>query len=152
MKVQKQLFRHDPENGAYGDCHRTAIACILGLDAHEVPNFMHGTIGKGPAPEAHAAAEKWLNDRGFTQINIAFNGEVPLDLVLDVASKNSTPNMPFIFGGESKTGVNHSVVALNGKIVCDPSLDDSGIVGPMDDGYYWATFFGTTKILHEGDC
>jgi len=29
---QKQANRHLPEEGLYGDCHRTAIAVLLGLD------------------------------------------------------------------------------------------------------------------------
>jgi len=39
MKLQKQAFRHDPSNGMYGDCHRTAIASILGVERDTVPNF-----------------------------------------------------------------------------------------------------------------
>ncbi len=29
MRPQKQLFKHDPANGVYGDCHRAAIATIF---------------------------------------------------------------------------------------------------------------------------
>lgn len=32
MKYNKQLFRHHPEQGIFGDCHRTAIACMLDLE------------------------------------------------------------------------------------------------------------------------
>ena len=51
------------------------------------------------------------------------------------------PDVPFLLGGFSKTGVNHTVVCQFGKIVCDPSLTDAGIVkGMQPDGVYWATY------------
>ena len=52
----------------------------------------------------------------------------------------------YILGGQSKTGVNHTVVCHSDKIVLDPSLNDSGIIGPCDDGYYWMTFFGSSTV------
>lgn len=151
LKIQKQLNQHRPEQGIYGDCHRTAIACILNMDAADVPHFMDGTSGKGSAPAAYDAAEKWLRDRGLTQVSFAFPGDCPLDLVLDAASKNAAHGMPFILGGESRTGCNHSVVVCNGKIACDPSIDDAGIIGPCDDGFYWITIFASASVIHVDD-
>ncbi len=140
MKVQKRLFRHRPEEGIYGDCHRTAIACVLGLDAADVPHFMEGKPAEGIA---HAAAEKLLNARGIAQINVLFPGELsPVAVIKSVGYTNDRAGIVFILGGRSKNGCNHSVVCCDGEIVCDPALDDSGIVGPCDDGFYWVTFFG----------
>jgi hypothetical protein len=142
MKPQKQLFRHRPSEGTYGDCHRTAIAIVLDLDAADVPHFMDGKDG-GNADKAHDACEAWLNARGITTINILFSGEVPLSELLNtVAACNPRGRPVFILGGKSRNEVNHSVVCCDGEIVCDPSLDDSGIVGPCSDGFYWLTFFG----------
>ena len=139
MKPQKQLFRHRPNEGTYGDCHRTAIACVLDMDANEVPHFMDG----GAAEDAHDRFERWLNDRGIATINVVFPGKTPLyDVLQTVAVTNSRTHPVFILGGQSRTGCNHSVVCCDGEIVCDPSQDDSGIVGPCDDGMYWLTFFG----------
>ena len=42
MRPQQQKFKHDPANGSYGDCFRTALACILDLDRDEVPHFNEG--------------------------------------------------------------------------------------------------------------
>lgn len=142
MKPQKQLITHWPEVGMYGDCHRTAIAVMLDMDAKDVPHFMDGTSGIGPAPDAHMAAETWLNARGYTQVSVPFNGEVPLDMVLATVKANCF-GAPFILGGTSRNRVNHSVVAMGDEIICDPSQTNSGIIGPCDDGFYWATFFGT---------
>ncbi len=74
MKVQKQLFRHKPAEGIYGDCHRTAIACVLDMDAKDVPHFMDGKAFSGEAENAHDRAEAWLNARGIATINIVFSG------------------------------------------------------------------------------
>lgn len=140
MKPQKQLFRHRPSEGIFGDCHRTAIACVLDMDAADVPHFMDADISGN---EAHDRVEAWLNARGIATINVLYTGEVPLREVLNtVAACNQRGKPVFILGGQSRNGVNHSVVCCDGKIVCDPGQDDPGIIGPCDDGFYWLTFFG----------
>ncbi len=151
MMAQKQLFRHRPDEGIYGDCHRTAIASIFDLEAKDVPHFMYGMAGKGGAPEAHAAVDRWLAERGCVQINVLYSGEIPVeDVLLTVKNCNRhLPGLYYILGGTSRSGVNHSVVCCDGKIVCDPSQDDAGIVGPCDDGFYWLTFFGTQKTVDQ---
>jgi hypothetical protein len=144
MKPQKQLFRHRPQDGIFGDCHRTAIACVLDMDAKDVPHFMDGAADKGEGEKSHDRAEAWLNARGIATINILYPGETPIDEMLStVAACNPRGKPVFILGGESRNGVNHSVACCDGEIVCDPSQDDSGIIGPCDDGFYWLTFFGT---------
>lgn len=154
MKKQKQLFRHRPNEGIYGDCFRTAIAAALDLDAVDVPHFMDGTVGKGEAPGSHEAAARFLNERGIMLINVLFPGIIPLeDLLTTVMNSNPTsPGIVFMLGGESRSGVNHVVLCCDGEIVCDPSQTDSGIVGPCDDGYYWVTFFGafSTSVRPSG--
>lgn len=150
MKPQKQLNRHRPAEGVYGDCHRTALAIVLNMDAKDVPHFMDGTPGTGNAEDAHDRIEAWLNARGICTINVLFPGEVPRDEVLQTVSLTNHRSVPvFILGGMSKNGVNHSVVCCDGKIACDPSQDDSGIVGPCDDGFYWLTFFGTLLATNK---
>lgn len=143
MQPVKQLFRHNPPH-TYGDCHRAAIACILNMRPQDVPHFMDGKPDNAPAPEAHAHVEFWLNRRGLTQITVCYAGGELRDLLITVGNHN--PGVAFILGGQSRIGVNHSVVCCNGEIVCDPSLDESGIVGPCDDGYWWVTFFGARII------
>lgn len=154
MKAQKQLIRHRPNEGLYGDCFRTAIAAALDLDAADVPHFMDGTVGKGEAPKAHDDAEAWLNERGLTQINMLFPGDLSADAVI-CSVKLCNPHSPgivFMLGGESRSGVNHVVLCCDGEIACDPSQTDSGIIGPCDDGYYWVTFFGafSTSVRPSG--
>ena len=40
MKFYKQLHKHDPDNGVWGDCHRTAIGCLLDIEPELIPNFL----------------------------------------------------------------------------------------------------------------
>lgn len=145
MKPQKQLNRHRPEEGIYGDCHRTALAVILDMDAKDVPHFMDQRAwSNGEA--AHDAIEAWLNERGICTINVLYPGTMDLDDILSTIALCNHRSWPaYILGGQSRNKVNHSVVCCDGKIACDPSLDDSGIVGPCDDGFYWVTFFGALQ-------
>jgi hypothetical protein len=41
VRFTKQLFRHKPDEGVFGDCFRTAIACILELDAIPTEDVAH---------------------------------------------------------------------------------------------------------------
>ena len=133
IKPLKQKLRHDPKNGVFGDCHRTAYAMILGYEAEEVPHFAYN----GPE-DFHVNEQNWLDSENLGKVNIAFPGESSVELILQTMNVLN-PDMPFILGGMSKIGVGHSVVCFENEIY-DPSLDDNGIVGPMSDGYYWVTY------------
>ena len=146
MKPQKQLLRHKPP-ATYGDCFRTAIAIVLDTDAASVPHFMDGGVS---GDEGAEAAEAFLNERGLTAINIVCDGARPLQGVLDSIAGTNLRSIPvFLLTGMSRNGCAHVVVCCNGDIVCDPSLDDSGIIGPCDDGYYWLTFFGSLRATNS---
>lgn len=141
MTPQKQANKHDPENGMWGDCHRTAIAVALGLLRDAVPHFMDkGVTGA----EAQRAEKAWLQEWCIVPITCAFAGDTDLDTTLGCIGQMN-PGICFILGGQSGNGFNHSVVCCDGKIVCDPSQNDAGIVGPCDDGFYWVTFFGHAR-------
>ena len=44
MIFHSQLIKHDPDNGQWGDCFRTCIACIFNVhNVTDVPHF--GTMG-----------------------------------------------------------------------------------------------------------
>lgn len=132
MIPYKQLCRHDPENGIYGDCHRTCIASILALPIEDIPHYHENQ---------HKQLTEWLNDRGLTFIQIVFQGINSLEDVL-LTMKLTNPGIHYILGGMARNNVNHSVVCCDNKIVCDPAIDNSGITGPMDDGHYWIQFIG----------
>lgn len=146
MKFTKQRFRHDPDNGVYGDCHRTAIACVLDMEPEDVPHFAEHF---DDADKFNAAAEAFLRSKGLTSVAIAFTGS--LDDVLATVARLNGDDLIYLLGGESRTGVNHTVVCRGDSIIHDPSLNDAGIVGPCDDGFYWLTFFCSLAVSRAAD-
>ena len=136
MKPQKQKYRHKPEEGIYGDCHRTCLAMLLDMDRDSVPNFAEMQPNDGRA--FRDICEDWLNAHGLATVNIPFAAS--LSEVFEFM-RAVNPGVYYILGGQSRSGVNHSVVAVNNMIVADPSLNDSGIIGPTEpDGHYWVSF------------
>lgn len=135
MTPHKQLFRHKPDQGIYGDCYRTAIACLLDLPPSDVPHVYDGrddAIGK-------ARMESWLSSHGKILIDVAYADSVQTVLSLH---EHRYPSLHWILSGISANGCNHVVICRGGQIVHDPAQDDSGIVGPCDDGHVWTTFLG----------
>ena len=133
MKFHKQRYRHRPEQGEFGDCHRTAIACLLDLEPEQVPNFGEAFFD---GRRFTAWCNEWLRANGFKSVTFGLSGTFTVDECL-VATTGQNAEALFLFAGTSANGVNHSVIACNGKIIHDPAIDNSGIVGPCDDGLYW---------------
>lgn len=137
MIKQKQLFRHNPDAGTFGDCHRTVLACLLDLPHDQVPHFAERHFLD---IEAWNAAEKaFLASHGLASITAWYQGDTPLQQVLDGVGLYNQ-EIYYILGGTSRGGTNHSVIGLGNKIEWDPSLDDTGIIGPMDNGCYGITY------------
>ncbi|HYC63550.1 MAG TPA: hypothetical protein VEC14_02375 [Reyranellaceae bacterium] len=135
MRYVKQRIEHDPDNGRWGDCHRAAVASVLQLPYEAVPHFMdHGVS----AAEAGRIEREWLHSIGLTMICLPFNADLS-HLLSGLGA--CAPDVHYILGGTSRNGTGHSVVCRGGEIVHDPSPVESGIVGPMDDGFFWTTFF-----------
>lgn len=143
----KQRHRHDPANGIWGDCHRACVASILELPLDAVPNFHEPPPGEAWRSEWAAIRERvFLISCGFVPITCCYHEDMGLEQVLAGAAYYN-PGTYWILGGTSRNGTGHSVVCLDDLIVHDPSLDDSGIVGPMEGGHYWATFIGAGIAL-----
>ena len=137
LTKHKQLNRHDPDNGVYGDCGRTAIACILDLHPSQVPHFWDGPEDRNRDPQAERDA--WLRSRGIFRIVFTLDGE--LSESLEYVALHY-PGANYTLLGESKNHVNHVVIGQDSQIIWDPSLDDSGIIGPAkDDSLYWIELF-----------
>ena len=135
MKFHKQRFEHKPEEGSIGDCHRTAIACILDLDPEDIPHIDVSTWNDPKAFQNHFVKE--LKKLGYGYFDVAYQSE--LHAILDFIGAIN-PDTYYLIGGTSSRGFGHTVVGLNNKIIHDPSpLGGEPIVGPMPDGYYWIT-------------
>lgn len=153
MKEQKQKYRHQPPE-FIGDCHRTAIACVLDLDRDDVPHF--GEVHWHEPEKFYEAFDRWLENQGYAQVSLAWDGEnTELQQVLDgIGCFN--PELYWLLGGKSKNGTNHTVVCRGNAIVWDPAIDGSGIVGPSthDDGtepMWYATFITTLQMRGKAE-
>ena len=135
--IQKltQKHRHDPDNGSWGDCWRTCIAMILGRPLpEEVPHFCDRGLD---AEASFAAADAWLSSRNLQRLNVNWTGDLAGVLTWH---RDMQPGMAYTLIGTSRNGTNHCVVCIGGEIFCDPSIDQSGIVGPAADGHYWTEY------------
>jgi hypothetical protein len=77
--------------------------------------------------------------------------ETPLEATyeqLRTYLKHYYKDMYVVVGCNSKNG-GHSVVMKNDDYLWDPAQDNSGCVGPMDDGYYWIGLLLTSKLCAE---
>lgn len=135
MRIYKQKNLHNPENNIWGDCHRTCLAMILDMDRDYVPNFAEQS--KDDGQHFNRLVENWLRLHGFSNFSVPFAAKDWQEVGSYMLNVN--PGVFYILGGTSRTGVNHSVVAVNDTIVADPSLRNSGIVGPCNDGYFWVS-------------
>jgi hypothetical protein len=141
----KQLLRHKPEEGVIGDCFRTTLACLLDLDSPKgVPHFyadlpiIDGQVTKELTPEAKAREEQWLAERGLALRWIGIDGCTREEALLWGGS--ILHGLHYLFVGMSKNGCSHVVIAKGDQIVHDPAIDNSGIIGPNDDGFYHVGF------------
>ena len=161
MLKQHQLFRHKPAEFQYGDCGRTAIACVLDMPVMSVPHFIGEFEARQHAQQLGAEhprfrefmdkgdistyswereTESWLNRHGYTLLSIMFGAmdtDGPEGLLNFMEVRN--PGLYYMLIGESVRGTNHVVVARGGEMVWDPHPDGGFIIKPHE-GYYTAEF------------
>lgn len=130
MTPHKQLFRHKPAEGMWGDCARTVIACMLDLEPEAVPHQQY-EVADG---EQDRFLNEWLATRGLRLVQVPYDDE-PEAIMKVMASMY--PGLTYLIAGTSKTGVNHFCIAKDDAIIWDPSLTNAGIVGRSDDGHTW---------------
>lgn len=136
MKKHKQLIKHDPENGMYGDCVRTCIACLLDLDSPEDVPHKHD-------PFVDGGQISWFNNNylhgvGLHMVTIAYDDcLLPIKKFPDLIDALDLTDQHYIMFGTTKRGTNHAAIYKNGKLVHDPSPYGGGIVKADKNGYYW---------------
>lgn len=144
MTPVKQQFLHNPPE-TYGDCHRAALASLLDLPINDVPHFMHG-LSQGEGEVFKAREVEFLDSRGLLMITVPV--ECALEQVFEVAGVWGCGSL-FLLGGSAGRDCGHTVVAGPDGIVHDPHPRSIGIIGPMDDGFYWVSFVAR-KLAHAG--
>lgn len=135
MTPYKQLFGHDPENGIYGDCYRTVIGCLVDVPPDKVPHF---SVVNGPettGDEAWGACKEFLKEYGLISIYVQLLEVDGVQAALD-RTAFLWPGIILLFNGTSRNGTNHVVIVKDGKIIHDPSPYETGIVGPLQEGYF----------------
>lgn len=139
LRYQTQKYRHRPEEGTIGDCFPTCLASLLEIPRDDVPHFFEDWEGD-PVPQWDHV-DTWLREEhGVMLFKLTFNGaEISIDTLLNFVSQHQ-PGYRYMLSGISRNAVNHVVICKNGKIDHDPSIDQSGVIGPSPDGHYWIEF------------
>ncbi len=128
--MQKQAFRHDPEHGVWGDCHRTCIANLLGLPRDDVPHT-HEDV---PVEDWTALIDAFLAPLGLRELRL----HMPATMTEVLAEHGRlNPEVSYILSGKTARGTDHSILCRGGAAIWDPSLEQvSDLVGPMHElGY-----------------
>lgn len=132
LRRQTQAFLHDPEAGVRGDCYRTAIACLLGVDRDDVPH-----VPENDEKAIRARTKDFLGKRGLAISEMPITSESARDVVVFMA-RVTPPGVRFLLSGLSPRDRNHTtVVHEDGGEPWDPHPSRDGLVGLCDDGYWW---------------
>jgi len=133
IERQVQAILHDPSDGRWGDCNRTCLAMMLGLDRDEVPHE-NRELTSG---EQDTLVRGWLAQRGLGLAVVAYNND--LDWVKE-AMRVWNPGTAYMLSGRSPRGTQHIVVMTPEGEMLDPHPDNSGLVGPDSEGSWWVYF------------
>jgi hypothetical protein len=109
---------------------------MLDLRPEDVPHFWdEGRAGDDVARRVN----DFLEPYGLFVLTIGMTGTVQEALDKLGAISNGTH---YILVGSSANGTNHAVVCCGNRIVHDPSLNETGIVGPLvGEDLFTADFF-----------
>ena len=154
MTPFKQIVQHNPDAGAFGDCWRTCIGCLLDLHPTLVPHFVQQANEKyGPeclTDKSTELARAWLLERGYTLMSISF----------DAAHKGNGEDWfgrdtLYILGGASPNidGCHAVIGRGNFEVVWDPAPSGKGLAGPWydkgtDAHYYTCEFLIPAPRYH----
>lgn len=140
LSPQSQRIKHDPENGQWGDCFRTAVAVCLGRDAEQVPHVMHD-----PTKHSDSAVDRlrdWLRPQGLGFSQTIYHADTDIAEILK-ATAHLSPGIPFVLSGLSPRGpYGHCVVICDGEVCCDPATGapvtdpKEALAGALDD-WWW---------------
>ena len=145
MKFHRQLCAHDPDAGIFGDCERTAFACLLDKHPSEVPHWMES----GDTDEGNRLYREWLDEEGIVVMEIGFSQPETFAEAMAHASQFYPEGFPFLLAGQSPRAL-HVVIVQDGEMLWDPAPQDDGLIGPCpgdDDGDdYWAALYVARRL------
>lgn len=151
FKSLKQLYRHDPDNGVYGDCFRTCIAMVFGLEPDQVPHFCGS---RDENSTWRRDFEQWIGERGYSYVEIPMQWSDTCFAFVLAQMELTGNDVAIIVDGISPRGTLHSVVVYKGELH-DPHPDGGGIVAGNED-LLWlrviaprAGQYGNRKVSHD---
>ena len=135
MTPYKQLVKHDPKNGQYGDCARTCIACLLDLPPRSVPHLFENGMIDGEV--FWQRMDEWLAKLGLKSFGVPYDADVT-DVLKTVG--HYFPETYYMLGAASRTA-DHFVIAKGDKIVHDPAGHSPDSINRGSDGFVWVYVF-----------
>lgn len=134
---QFQAFSHKPSDGVQGDCYRTAVACVLGVERDSVPHSHDELSG----PENEAFIDAWLRPQGLRRIFIPVLGDDFKEVANAIYPRGG--GLPLILTGCGPRNVNHVIVVHGVDDFWCPTLGkvaaEVALIGPaLPDNYFWA--------------
>lgn len=145
MTKYRQIVKHDPAKGQFGDCARTCIASILDLPLESVPNFAEAWRDVSRFWEG---INEFLAARGLGMFSCAFNMEVADVLAM---MEHHNENLYYMLGVGTPKGTDHFVVCLGGKVACDPAgYDDPALFSRDSTGHTWINVFVPLSAMNGG--
>jgi hypothetical protein len=119
LRPQKQLITHNPSEGKFGDCYRTAVAIVMGVPASEVPHVCEKGWCNADDLDGLIAMRDFLRSKGFAISKSVFNGELTWPKFREWMAKFN-PDSAIIVTGGTVRDTNHCVVMVGGEVICDP--------------------------------
>ena len=141
MIKHDQLIESSNESEVFGDCYRTAIACVMSMNPADVPHFYNGDNSTLDLDDCWTNITNWLNDRGHNIISVRYDGDIELEEVLGHGDRVANGMYWFLSGCTKHKNdlVNHVVICRNDKIIHDTSKKsraNGGITGPCNSGFW----------------
>ena len=139
--LTQEYCKHDPENGVFGDCWRTCIACLLHIDdPTEVPHFAHPDMSNS-FDDMFSVTNAWLV-KNYT-CRLAMIGYPGTNGIGEIVDNWNYEKIPMMICGMSPRGLIHAVVFCDGEVVCDPNSEPLGEVGKhliCDEADQWELY------------
>jgi hypothetical protein len=107
---------------------------VLGVARDSIPNW--GVYAETP-DLFEQEAQKYLATQGLRSVSFpmwAGEEKGPEDVLNWFGTRN--PGVTYLLTGKSRNGTNHVVVCKDKEIIWDTAIDDSGIVAPIENGWY----------------
>lgn len=120
MTPYRSTIHHDPTNNSYGDCFRACLASLLDIEPTHIPHFWSDG-SNAPAEITWLNINSWLIHSHKLRVLLLPLGHGSLHDTL-TETKTFAENCYYLLMGETARNTGHCVIALNDRIVHNPSI------------------------------